>query len=258
MTVKIAILGGCFPVQEQIIPEKLYHNLIKEKLLREENQKIEFQIYRYDSFCGCLEITKKLPADKPDCILLHIRPDPYLISSKIYLKYIDLENRKRKKINMHFCGFKEPEINPVNYGSKVSKNGFSKIAVNVGKQLRRIMRNFNYFAGFITGNNFIVKRKVLETINEIKMVCKSNGIKLIVQGPPMRPRSYFENILLKSLNKYLQKSITPNAIYIYSLYENDESGNPIFLDDKIHLNEHGHKLYANLLYKEIVLLYSSP
>jgi hypothetical protein len=58
-----------------------------------------------------------------------------------------------------------------------------------------------------------------------------------------------ENVLLKKLGKYLTERTPENIIYINGLFKKDNTGNYIFSKDKIHLNEYGHLLFANLLYK---------
>lgn len=249
MTLKIAILGGCFPVQEKIKTEQLYHSILKEKLLHEKEIETEFLIYRYDTFRECIEIIKKLNLHEISYVLLHIRPDPYLMASKLYLKFINKELKKERKINLHFIDFDEPDKCIVNVGSKKYSDNFKAFVFSIKKQMMRSLRNVNYIAGFLIGNNYITKRIALKTINDAFYLIENSNAKLIVQGPPMRPRSIMENILLKKLGKFLSKNTPGNIIYINGLYEKDNTGNYIFSKDKIHLNEYGHLLFANLLYK---------
>jgi hypothetical protein len=248
---KIVIFGGCFPVQEQIKPELLYHNLIKEKMIKENHITFDFEIFRYDSFRQCAGFLKNTGEINPCCVLFHVRPDPYLNASKIYYRYIDYENKKRKKINIHLFGFKEPDINPVNFGNKILSGWLFKILYVFKKQIKRLLRNANYLSGYIIGNNMITKKQALKTINEIYLNLDNYNTRLIVQGPPMRPRSSVENLLLRKLDKYLAKNVKGNITYVQGFYNSDETGNYIFLNDKIHMNESGHRLYANLLYEEI-------
>jgi len=248
----VAILGGCFPVQEQIKPEMLYHNLIKDRILKEKQTEIKFSIYRYDTFRQCLELLKTIEEKRVSCVLFHVRPDPFLSASKMYVKFIDYNNKKRRSINLHLFGFKEPEIKPVNFGTNNYRGALLKFIYYTKKQTRRILRNVNYTIGFFICNNLITKKKLLKTINKIKIFCDENKIKLIVQGPPMRPRSIVENLLLYNLDKYLGKSLNKNIVYIHSFNNKDDSGKFIFLNDKIHLNENGHRFYANLLYHSII------
>jgi hypothetical protein len=257
MKFKIAILGGCFPVQEQINPAKLYHRLIKDRILKEYHAEIEFSIFRYDTFRQCPGILNHIDTNNISCILLHIRPDPYLQASKFYLKYIDNKNRKRKRINFHLTGFREPDINPVNFGISPGNKSSTGFLYLIRKQIRGILRNVNYLTGYVIGNNLIVKKETLKTISEINKFCIINKTKIIVQGPPMRPRSFVENTLLKNLENYLTRHLRKDLIYIHGFYNRDNSGNYIFLEDKIHLNESGHSLYAELLYKDIVNIYLS-
>jgi hypothetical protein len=257
MNFKIAILGGCFPVQEQINQEKLYHSLIKDRILKEYFAEVEFQIFRYDTYRQCLDILKNIGVNDISCILLHIRPDPFLQASKFYLKYIDGKNTRRRKINFHLSGFREPDINPVNFGNNTGNKTINNSLYLIKKQIRGLFRNINYMAGIIIGNNFIANKETLKTIFELKELCSINKTMLIVQGPPMRPRSIVENTLLKNLGKYLYKHAKNDLIYIHGFYNRDNSGDYIFLEDKIHLNESGHSFYANLLYKDIVNIYLS-
>lgn len=250
MIFKIAILGGCFPVQEQINNEELYHSIIKEKIKKEKNIDTEFVVFRYDTFRQCKNILDSIDGTDISCILLHIRPDPFLQAVKIYRKYINKENSRRNNINIHFTGFSEPEINPVNFGTVIYRNILDKY---FKKQTRRILRNLNYVTGIVIRNNLITKKIILNTIKEINDFSIRNGIKLVIQGPPMRPRSFLENTLLKNLGKYIAKSIDKETGYVPGFFRKDNSGNFIFLEDKIHLNEFGHQYFANLIYGKLNL-----
>lgn len=251
MTTKISILGGCFPVQEQIKSELIYHNIIKERLAEEKQTETEFLIYRYDTFDECLGLLETIKKENTSCILLHIRPDPYLRASKIYIKYVDGDFKKQIKVNFHLFGFSEPDINPVNFGSESSGGVLSSLLGVIRKKIRCVFRNMNYTAGFLAGNNLITKKTILKTIGKLKIFCGENKISLVIQGPPLRPRSKIENLLLKSLDKFLMKSQDKDIEYLQGLFEKDDSDNFIFLEDKIHLNVYGHRLYANLLYRKL-------
>jgi len=240
----LGIIGGCFPVQEQIKHDELYHQLIAHQLLYESGIILNIKISRYDLVKECDDAFNNIISNGiPDLLLFHVRPDPYLINSKVYARFVNKNKIKTSKINLHkFSGFKEPELIAVNNqdfsGRKKRKH-----------YLRKIFRELNYIAGIISGNNLITTNKFVETIYFLKSKCEDRKIKLVVQGPPSRPRSKMENYLLNKLNKKLfTRFLNTDIEYIPCFGEYDEDGNYIFLEDDIHLSSLGHKKIAGLLY----------
>jgi|GEM_PF-2178772 hypothetical protein len=243
----LGIIGGCFPVQEQIKHDELYHQLIAHRLLDESGINLRTEISRYDLINECEEAFNNIISKViPDILLFHVRPDPYLINSKVYARFVNKNKIKTSKINLHkLSGFKEPDLIAVNTRDF---NGRKKRK----QYLRKIFRELNYLAGILSGNNSITIDKFVEIIYFLKSKCESRNIKLIVQGPPSRPRSKMENYLLNKLNKKLFARLLNSDIeYIPCFGEYDEDGNYIFLGDNIHLSSFGHKKIAGLLYPAI-------
>ena len=243
----LGIIGGCFPVQEQIKYDELYHTLISNQLMFESGINLKIKISRYDLIKEVDKAFVKIISNGiTDLLLFHVRPDPYLINSKVYARFVNKNKIKSSKINLHkIFGFKEPDLIAVNYQSVNGRKKRKHI-------FRKIFRELNYIAGIISGNNSCTVKKFIELIYNLKAKCLNNNIKLIVQGPPSRPRSKMENYLLNKLDKKLRIDFLNSDItYIPCFGEYDEKGNYIFLEDNIHLSSFGHKKIAGILYPAI-------
>lgn len=247
----LGIIGGCFPVQEQIKHDELYHQLISKRLLNETGLNLKIEISRYDLINECEEAFMNIISNGiPDLLLFHIRPDPYLINSILYARFINKNKIKTSKINLHkISGFKEPDLVAVNI-PELNKRKRRK------RFIRIIFREMNYILGVLSGNNSLTINKFIELISDIKTKCDDRNIKLIVQGPPSRPRSKMENYLLNKLNKKLLKRfINSDIIYIPCFGKYDNDGNYIFLGDNVHLSPSGHTEFSSLLYPAIKNLF---
>ncbi|MGV8018584.1 MAG: aldolase/citrate lyase family protein [Ignavibacteria bacterium] len=249
----VCILGGCLPVQEKIRASELYHSILCGYAEREFNFRPEIIIERYDTFAGVPAILKKtFKANGIDCLIFHVRPDPFLINVKFFAKYINDKNKKSHKFNLHVLGFNEPPVMPVNIDSSVKR-----INIRAAKYIKIFLRNINYAAGFIVGNANAANRVYEKTILNIKEYCNSNAVSLIVVGPPARPRSKMEMYLLKKLGKRMKKSFQGELNFVDAFHKTDNEGNNLFFGDKVHYNQHGHLLFADLISKQFLYLIES-
>lgn len=248
---KLGIAGGCFPVQENIPAQELYHSIISRRLTEELNILSGISIIRYDTLKeGFEKTTELLDRENPDVLLFHIRPDPFLHNVKLYYRFINKSEIPDSRLNLHISGFTEPEV--------VVKN-----ITGTGKKKKRLTKNFfrtlNYLSGVLLLNYFITVRNYFKLISVIRALCTEKGISLIVQGPPSRPRSALENGLLRKFGKRCRQFSLKNDIeYVDCFGEYDLPGdNYIFIRDKIHLNTYGHKWIAEKLYPALIKTFSA-
>lgn len=246
----VCILGGCLPVQENIRSSDLYHNILCGYAEREFNIKPEIITERYDTFASVPQILRRTcPANSIDCLIFHVRPDPFLINVKFFAKYINDKNKKSHKFNLHILGFKEPPVMPVNIDSSDKRKNLRGV-----RYLKAILRNINYMTGVIIGNANSANRVYERTILNIKEYCNSNAVSLIVVGPPARPRSKVEMYLLNKLGKRMKKNFCNDLVFIEAFHHTDDAGNYLFFEDKIHYNQKGHRLFAEIISERFLYL----
>jgi len=81
----LLIVGGCFPVQSNILNENLYHTLLKEKIRNELSVKIEINILQYEKLNPTFNRIKEfIKQQNIDLIIFHIRIEQILRMIKFY------------------------------------------------------------------------------------------------------------------------------------------------------------------------------
>ncbi|MDD5362776.1 MAG: aldolase/citrate lyase family protein [Ignavibacteria bacterium] len=234
----VGIIGGCLPVQENIKPDELYHQILTKKIKKECNVDMRITAERYDLLGDVLDLIKKSnEVNKFDCIIFHVRPDPYLLNTKLYTKYIGKNNSMERKLNLQILKFREPSLMPVNRGFGAPKRN----------PIKKILRNLNYFFGIIAGNAYVTAEEYIKLINEIDEYCRNYSVELIIAGPPARPRMHIEMKLMKNLGKKLQKSFAGELTYADLFFHKSNKGGSLFFDDKVHYNKSGHELFADII-----------
>ncbi len=246
----LGIIGGCFPVQARIGKEELYHQLIDTWIVSKSGIKLNKVIARYEHLYEFENVIMTLVQNNNlDVLLLHIRPDPYLRNSKFMIQYLDDSGKLKIHTNFPFR-IKEPvfEIVPVNTLQNIQQKRRKNY-------LRKALREINYFAGIIFGINNEALNKMMKIILLTRNLCEKNNIKLILGGPPSRPRSQFENYLCRKLDRKIKRqnaSILSPIKYISCIGEYSKDGEYLFFEDGVHLNPAGHKIIAEKLFKEIL------
>jgi citrate lyase beta subunit len=234
----VGIIGGCLPVQENINPDELYHQILMKKVNEKCNVDMRVTTERYDILSSALELIKKSDSvNKFDCIIFHVRPDPYLLNTKLYAKYIGKNNTRERKLNFQIFKFSEPPLMPVNRGFGAAKRNLFK----------KILRNMNYACGIMAGNAHVTAGAYIKVINDIADYCENNSVDLIVAGPPARPRMRIEMKLLKNLGKKLKKSFAGILTYTDLFFYISKKGESLFFDDNVHYNKSGHELFADII-----------
>jgi len=249
--IKILIVGGCFPVQENIAPKDLYHQILKKKLSTYDGVNLEIQIIRYDLILQCYTtLVDAIDTEKPDWILFHLRAEPILGLSKLYHEYHKKNKTRTLCITASTINFKYRKNYPA--GDETKNKESSGRLLNSQSSLRYILREMNYFFGKIVGNMTSAFALYLDLLKQIVTLCKNNNIELIVTGPVSRPHTFFEDYLSRKLHIFINSFIgNTGIIYLNCLGRSDQNGKSLFFDDQIMVNERGHRRIAELIYKAL-------
>jgi len=243
---EICFVGGCFPVQHNIVFENLFHQKLRRKIENCFNNKLNFNIIRYERFITVLDKIKTLADSKNlDLIVFHVRPEPYLRLIKLFYKYIDDNGKLKWSLNLPSFNLLNPEKYDMldlsrlyHVNTKQRKSLFHKLLISC-----------NYIFGKIMGNKHYAIKRYYETTNGIIDFCSTNNIKYVILGPNLRSNNYLEPSLCRDLDFYISLRID-KQIYI-SGYEKDKI-NKMNQENGIHVTQDYHDLIAEKLYKTIV------
>ena len=241
----MCFVGGCFPVQHDIVFEDLFHQKLRRKIEDDEKNKLNVNIIRYERFNTILDKIKTLAGTKKlDLIVFHIRPEPYLRLIKLYYKYIDNKGRVKWSLNLPYFSI----LNPEKYDMLDLRRMFH---VNI-KQRKSVFHKFliscNYILGSMIGNKRHALKSYFQITDEIIGFCSANNIKCIILGPNRRNNTYFEPLLCRDLDRYISNRIGKQN-YICG-YESDKI-KKMNQANGIHVTQEYHDLIAEKLYKTI-------
>jgi citrate lyase beta subunit len=243
---EMCFIGGCFPVQHNVVFEDLFHQKLRRKIEESFKNKLNVNIIRYERFSTVLDKIKTLvDSKKLDLIVFHVRPEPYLRLIKLFYKYIDNKGRLKRSLNLPYFNL----LNPEKYDILDIRSIFH---INV-KQRKSVFHNFliscNYIFGSMIGNKHYALKSYYQTTNGIIDFCNSHNIKYVILGPNRRNNNHLEPSLCMDLDLYFSDRID-NRIYICGYTKdmirkmNQENG--------IHVTQDYHDLIAEKLYKTIV------
>ncbi|MBP9097066.1 MAG: hypothetical protein KBG21_10685 [Ignavibacteria bacterium] len=254
MEINLTIMSGCFAVQSNIKPEKLYHQIVKKELEKNLKYILNINILRYERFASCFEKIKNYAeVYKIDVLLFQIRTEQFLRISKLYYTYSDEDKKKKRALTLPFLNRVPPENHDLlQLNLTVPTNNKER-----QKIYNRIKIYLNYFFGMIAGNRRYALKKYEELIFEVITFCKEKNIKLIFLGPGSRPHISTENKIAGKLHYYFKTVIeNKNIPFISFIGEKNENNEPIFFENGIHVNENGHRKAATLLTEKIKEVFS--
>jgi citrate lyase beta subunit len=243
---ELCFIGGCFPVQHNVVFEDLFHQRLRRKIEDEYKNKLNVNIIRYERFSTVLNKIKTLAGTKKlDLIVFHVRPEPYLRLIKLFYKYIDNKGKLKWSLNLPYFNLLNPE--------KYDMLDLSRIFhVNV-KQRKSVFHRFliscNYIFGSMIGNKHYALKSYNRTVKGIIDFCNSNNIKYIILGPNRRNNNHLEPSLCRDLDLYISNRID-KQFYICG-YEKDKIRR-MNQENGIHVTQDYHDLIAEKLYKTIV------
>jgi hypothetical protein len=245
--IKIGIICGCLPTQYGIETSDLYHQVLSGKIEREMNQETRITSVWYTTLAGSYpNSVKMIERDKPDVIFYHVRPDPYLRVSKLWLRFMDRNGQVFNTLNLD-----ANDSMIVDADDNVERSALRKKL----RSIHRLFRTLNYMTGFILGANNAALKKVEHSIDHLIRYAGKNRIPVLIIGPASRPRSSIENQLLLRLEKKLRARFA-HENYISCFGVRDEKGNILFMKDGIHVNKTGHSRFSELIFpvlKEILI-----
>lgn len=247
-SINFTFVGGCFPVQGDILFEDIFHQTLKRNVEKNLNVNFQVNIIRYERFSNCLEkIANSLATRSIDYLVFHIRPEPYLRLSKLYYKYLDTGFKLRRSLNLPFMHI----LNPEKYDLLMLSRKYEYIE-NKKPILYNALINLNYIFGYIAGNQNYALKKYLCLAEEVIGFCDNHTIKLIILGPAMRSSTIMEKIFSKKLERFISGSLRGLDIkYVFGQEKHRVNGKKYFKDNGIHATELYHDLIAGRLFQEI-------
>ncbi len=248
-SINLTFAGGCFPVQNDILFEDLFHQKLKRKIESESQINFNFNIIRYEQFNNCLNKIKKYNNNFPvDILVFHIRPEPFLRLVKIYYRY--LNNNGKLKSSLNIPSLNMP--NPGNYDILKFEKG---IIYNTNKEetrFHKLLVDLNYLIGRFSGNLRYAIGEYYELTLDIARYCKQKDIKLLVLGIGYRNNTPYAKILCEEFNNYLQSKLAGMDIsYLENLSFLFKNTDQYFQNDGVHASDKYHELIADILFNRL-------
>lgn len=246
---RLVFVGGCFPVQYNILFEDLFHQKLANLYKKEKDCKLNIKLIRYERLTNCLDkIRNYCETSKTDKLVFHIRPEPYLRLLKFYYRYKTPDGKIKGSLNISFMKFFRAENfdvyeiersfpNYVSFYKQVTKRGYKT--------------DLNYLAGTLFGNLYYSVNNYIKLASDIVEYCKDNKIDLTVLGPPVRKTTMTEERFCVYLNKrFKEYCFTNNISYIDTIVQTNK--NPLCFDGtgKFATQEY-HNLIAKTLFERL-------
>ena len=247
--INFTFVGGCFPVQKNILFENLFHQLLKQKIENIKDVKFNINIIRYERFKNCITKISSYKEKNPiDILVFSIRPEPFLRLVKLYYKFLDPSTGKiRKSLNLPVIN----QANPEQYDLLSLETRFNPLEASDSSIIRKILVNLNYISGSLLGNDRYALLKYLDLINEIILFSRRNNIKLYILGSPIRTNTLVEKCLSQKLNKFMRKSLNIAEENFVNASDFIDNGKLLFKNG-IYANEKYHKLIAKRILERIL------
>jgi hypothetical protein len=248
-TFNFTIVGGCFPVQHDILFEDTYHQRFKRKIEKVIDLELNVNIVRYSRLITCfkkiVDLNKKVPID---ILIFHVRPEPYLRIVKLYYKYMNYKGIVKHSFNIPLLKM----VNPEKYDCLVLGRRYIHDIGPDGSKFHKRLINLNYKAGDLLGNKKYALKAYVDLISDISEYCKNSGKKFILLGPAYRSNTSYEATLCEDLNTYIkQKLNSSDIIYIECLEKSKDKNKPFFQANGIHASECFHEYVADKMFDRL-------
>jgi len=244
----IDFLAGCINNQRNFPRESHYHAVLKKSLSRLYSTDLNFNFAVYHAYRQLYEkVTGLISKNRPDILVIFIRPFPFLILNKPLVKYEENDHRKVRDIHPSLFfrnkfGWPEKYFRNIKEASPetlVSRNKFG-------------FRDLNLLAGIMLGLNRWARKFVLQELRRVIVLCRQENIELIFLGMPQNRESIVGSHICTIMNKKLISEFSKtNVNYLNIHSEKDKNGQPIFFGDGIHFNETGHLFLKDNLMPDI-------
>jgi len=247
-TVNFTFVGGCFPVQYNIMFEDLFHQKLRRKIENLNKVNLNINIIRYERFNTCLSKIITYHTSNPiDILVFHIRPEPFLRLVKFYYKYLNNNGKLKHSLNIPLFKI----IYPEKYDLLILGRRFEMKSKQNDSRFHKTLVDFNYKTGIVFGNIQYALKKYFELVFNVINYCNSANIKIILLGPALRSNTSFEPILCQKLNGYIKNRLEDrNIAYIDGLDIYSENFESLFHSNGIHATEAYHELISGRLYNE--------
>lgn len=233
-------IGGCLLISKSIEKKKRFYGILPSKI-----PALKISLEQYSSYSLLNEIIDaQIISDKPDAIILFIRPFPFFALNKPFPKIAQAD------------GVTKIKIHPALFMRKKQK-WFSddKFIVetysNPRGTKRTLWHKLNLSLGLLLGLNNWACVYVKNKIATLCDVCKQKNIRLIVVGPPNISNDVLEKKSLQKLNSELLNYFSSKDFCHLNLFDEKIFQKNIFDADKLHFNELGHSLLAEKLFQII-------
>lgn len=242
-------VGGCFPVQVNLPFENRFHQLLKHKIEDIREIKFNVNIIQYERFKNCIPKIVSSKENKPiDILVFSIRPEPFLRLVKLYYKFFDHSSGRRKwSLNLP----KFNKVNPEKHDLLALDTRFNRTTTNGRSIIHKALINLNYILGSMIGNDTYSLRKYLDLVNEVIELSKSNTIKLVIIGTPIRTNTIMERRLSKKLDRFMKKSLDLTQDTFISGSDLMKNEDNLFEKNGIYATEKYHALMAERLLEKI-------
>jgi citrate lyase beta subunit len=248
--INFTFVGGCFPVQGDILFENLFHQLMKRKIEKKRKVKFNVNIIRYERLGSCIDkIDAYRKTNQIDVLAFSVRPEPFLRLVKLYYKF--LHNSKEKitwSLNL-------PVLNKSNsekHDSLYLDTRFDPTPMSDRSLFKKLMLNLNYISGSFIGNHNFAAKEYLKLLNGLKNYCETNNIHFILMGPPIRTNVKMEKLLSKKLDGVIKNSLPVSLENFVNGSDLAKNGKSLFHKNGITANEYYHELIAEGM-SEIIL-----
>lgn len=253
--VNLLIVGGCFPIQDNIAQKDLYHQILKTKIEKEYSKNVIINILHYEKLYPTYDkIRSTIEKQTPDLIIFHIRTEQILRMIKFYFKYHDKNMNFHKSFNFALLGIINPEKESFNLYRRPST------IKNTVRKSNYFLVELNYLLGYLFLNQFFAFQDYKKLITKIVNLTKEKSLKIIFTGPVSRPKTFFENLTSTILSSYMKKNIQNKLRVTYlDFLGSYEKNQFLFCEDHIRVNGLGHKRIAMILFESIKnILFSHP
>jgi hypothetical protein len=245
-TIDLCFIGGCFPVQYNILFEDLFHQKLKRKLADSFDLNLQVNIIRYERFYSLNEkLNSLIQKRKIDILIFHVRPEIFLRFTKLLYKYTNDKGAIKRVVNFplfHVLRSEQFDILEISQRFRAkSKKKESKF--------HPFLLTCNYLFGIGIGNYFFAVRKYQKEIMKMKTFCDQNSIKFCVLGPNCRNGNVLESKLCRFFDRKISK-ISKNSPVI-SGFEELNQLHPVNFENGIHVTPYYHELIAEKLFNFI-------
>lgn len=245
---KVLIIGGCFLSQPEIPFQKLFHQSLKQHLIKEFGDNVRVDTIRYERLGKVLEKVNEFRETKDfDCLIFHLRTEPFTRLVKFSYKYLDDDGVLHRSINLPFL----TELLPERFESVEKLRVNLRSEQNVSKA-RILLRDLNFRLGVLCGNQRKAFKFYQNSILQLNDYCRVDNKSLLLMGPALRPYSKVEDNLAKRMNKkYRRLTFKHNINYLEMMDKTTPEGQSLFQKDGMHISLAGHEYVGRRMFEEI-------